>query len=732
MLLQAPPILDARRFVPYNNVAKSTTTAANNIKTQGAISNRVIGVVPRRHSHPPFEPPQQATTMVPFPAVAAPSCHTPPPPPNVVASKAKFKKTKCLAVPYVPPIVSDPSLIVQSPPKKKAKAKEKVVKEKPATSKKRPVSTNDGGGGSLTKKKSSSKKKVTAKKAKNSNNNNNNTASTAKKPSGGGGGGSGSGGGGSGVPFDEMRRLMEVYGSTKCLRKRQTPLGSNGTRNAAVKIDSVKRKFYRWFPDLDERFERDKETGLYEPKFGHEFELKYREEMRKKDGESLTSKRARCRKMRTNEAFEKNLKRASAESRRGAFEKCPAWCPVPDPVVAQRRSPESTTTGASMSKAAKTSPEPRPSCSPRATSPEDDAAFDCIAGEKLRARQQQQQQQPAVVGLAMANAGRRADPSAVNDAVPAAASESRIGGERGHRPDAERADPLSSSIVPPEIAVAPTAGRGQKTSSAAWRDRLRADGARFAYDPDPSIPPDAPGNNASAAVSPAPESFPPPPAPFVEYGDIRLDFDHDYDLDASDCIVADCASDDICGDPMAMAESSLFIAESMFDDAEASFCHHNHRSEGSGSSSSSFSNLIAYDRDSFTSGNASSGSENDLSGGGGSHPKDRYSHRGGGAVSSEENNCDSPSITSLLFDEDDRNSSSESGGSGSEGDGGRGGGGGDGGSDAWGRDSPDIDDMLSKSMEEYCEEILGAAAGDHDDGGGGGASEGFRLDGGVL
>jgi len=95
-----------------------------------------------------------------------------------------------------------------------------------------------------------------------------------------------------GVPFDEMRRLMQVYGSIKCLRKRQTPGGAENT-----KIDSVKRKFYRWFPDLEERFEKDEE-GFYRPKFGHEFEMRFREDMRTKDGEILTKKRARCRKQR--------------------------------------------------------------------------------------------------------------------------------------------------------------------------------------------------------------------------------------------------------------------------------------------------------------------------------------------------------------------------------------------------------------------------------------------------
>jgi len=82
-------------------------------------------------------------------------------------------------------------------------------------------------------------------------------------------------------PFDEMRRLMEVYGSTKCLRNKRTE---------NMKISSVRRKFYRWFPDLEERFVQN-DAGFYMPKLGHEFEMRYREEMRKKDMKILGKKR---------------------------------------------------------------------------------------------------------------------------------------------------------------------------------------------------------------------------------------------------------------------------------------------------------------------------------------------------------------------------------------------------------------------------------------------------------
>lgn len=99
------------------------------------------------------------------------------------------------------------------------------------------------------------------------------------------------------VPFAEMQRLMRVYGSIKCHRKRSSGPEEN------MKIDSVKRKFYRWFPDFDEKFEKDPEASaggnvVYRPKAGHEAEMSYREEMRRLDGEVLCKKRAKCRRER--------------------------------------------------------------------------------------------------------------------------------------------------------------------------------------------------------------------------------------------------------------------------------------------------------------------------------------------------------------------------------------------------------------------------------------------------
>jgi len=94
------------------------------------------------------------------------------------------------------------------------------------------------------------------------------------------------------VSFPEMLRLMNTYGSIKCLRNRQKNVEDNINN---TKSDSVRRKFYRWFPDLDERFKRDNE-GIYHPKYGHEFEINHRELMRKLDGELLAAKRTGSRK----------------------------------------------------------------------------------------------------------------------------------------------------------------------------------------------------------------------------------------------------------------------------------------------------------------------------------------------------------------------------------------------------------------------------------------------------
>jgi hypothetical protein len=53
------------------------------------------------------------------------------------------------------------------------------------------------------------------------------------------------------VPFEEMQRLMATYGPIKVVRKRKCkPDDENG---ASAKQISIKRKFYRWFPDFEQR-----------------------------------------------------------------------------------------------------------------------------------------------------------------------------------------------------------------------------------------------------------------------------------------------------------------------------------------------------------------------------------------------------------------------------------------------------------------------------------------------
>jgi len=88
------------------------------------------------------------------------------------------------------------------------------------------------------------------------------------------------------VPFEEMKRIMRVYGPTKCLRNR-TPKESG----KYTKILSVKRKFYRWFPDFHSRFVLQTPGNWYKPKIGHEEEMQYREELRRIDQQFLAAKR---------------------------------------------------------------------------------------------------------------------------------------------------------------------------------------------------------------------------------------------------------------------------------------------------------------------------------------------------------------------------------------------------------------------------------------------------------
>lgn len=104
------------------------------------------------------------------------------------------------------------------------------------------------------------------------------------------------------VLFDEMRRLVRVYGPVKCLCKRKRKGAEEGRDNGGAedaKVANVKRKFYRWFPDFEKRFERvvsgeGGEPPHYRPKSGHKFEMNHRKERRREDSKLITQKRVRC------------------------------------------------------------------------------------------------------------------------------------------------------------------------------------------------------------------------------------------------------------------------------------------------------------------------------------------------------------------------------------------------------------------------------------------------------
>eukprot|EP00956_Cyclotella_meneghiniana_P002080 scaffold2339_cov68-Cyclotella_meneghiniana.AAC.6 len=87
------------------------------------------------------------------------------------------------------------------------------------------------------------------------------------------------------VSFAEMTRLMNTYGPIKCLRNR-----SNKNPDKEIKAASILRKFYRWFPDFEDRFVRQAD-GRYVPKIGHEKEIEYREMMRGRDEKFVVTKR---------------------------------------------------------------------------------------------------------------------------------------------------------------------------------------------------------------------------------------------------------------------------------------------------------------------------------------------------------------------------------------------------------------------------------------------------------
>jgi hypothetical protein len=92
------------------------------------------------------------------------------------------------------------------------------------------------------------------------------------------------------VPFEEMQRLMLVYGPIKTPRKSKCYPDECGTAGN-VKADSIRRKFYRWFPDFETRFVRNTDSMSYKPLAGHDEEVAYRRTMRENDKEILVYKR---------------------------------------------------------------------------------------------------------------------------------------------------------------------------------------------------------------------------------------------------------------------------------------------------------------------------------------------------------------------------------------------------------------------------------------------------------
>jgi len=95
------------------------------------------------------------------------------------------------------------------------------------------------------------------------------------------------------VPFEEMIRLMTQYGPIKSARKRKNKGNTDNDEETggSTKMESIKRKFYRWFPDFEERFVKETDGIHYRPKEGHDGEVAYRLAMRNKDQKILTHKR---------------------------------------------------------------------------------------------------------------------------------------------------------------------------------------------------------------------------------------------------------------------------------------------------------------------------------------------------------------------------------------------------------------------------------------------------------
>jgi hypothetical protein len=76
---------------------------------------------------------------------------------------------------------------------------------------------------------------------------------------------------------------MKEYGPIKASR--------NFIPQDDLRTESLKRKFSRWFPDLDERFVASADGQMYTPKAGHYEEVAYRSAMRKKSQQIMVQNR---------------------------------------------------------------------------------------------------------------------------------------------------------------------------------------------------------------------------------------------------------------------------------------------------------------------------------------------------------------------------------------------------------------------------------------------------------
>jgi hypothetical protein len=93
------------------------------------------------------------------------------------------------------------------------------------------------------------------------------------------------------VSFEEMIRLMNEYGPLMAARKRKIKDNPDESgKGRPAKVESIKRKFYRWFPDFEQRFVSNSD-GTYAPRVGHLNEKSYRAAMRIVDQDMLNHKR---------------------------------------------------------------------------------------------------------------------------------------------------------------------------------------------------------------------------------------------------------------------------------------------------------------------------------------------------------------------------------------------------------------------------------------------------------